>query len=62
MALILTANPKAKENIYIQFGQELVKMTVAKDESSSRVKLLFEAPKTIKIDREKTYLSKLQNK
>jgi len=61
MALILTANPKAKESIYIELGQELVKMTVAKDESSARVKLLFEAPKTVKINREKIYLSKQQN-
>jgi sRNA-binding carbon storage regulator CsrA len=61
MALILSANPKANEVIYIQFKDELVKMTVAKDESSARVKLSFEAPITIKIDREKVYLSKQQN-
>jgi sRNA-binding carbon storage regulator CsrA len=61
MALILSASPKANEVIYIQFENELVKMTVTKDASSARVRLLFDAPTTIKIDREKVYLSKQQN-
>jgi sRNA-binding carbon storage regulator CsrA len=62
MALILTANPKTRDNIYIQFGTELVKLTIAKDDSSSRVKLLFDAPRSVTIDREKPFLSKQQNK
>jgi sRNA-binding carbon storage regulator CsrA len=54
--LNLTANPSAYDKFMIQTSDGLITLTVYKSpKNKNRVRLGFEAPKKIKIDREKIY-------
>lgn len=58
MALSLSANPHKNDKFYITLDDQTVEMTVCKHSSSGRVKLVFDAPSSVVIDRESVHLSK----
>jgi sRNA-binding carbon storage regulator CsrA len=60
MALSLTATPSKNERFYIQCNDELIEITVCRHGNSNKVRILFEASKSVVIDREKVYLNKTQ--
>lgn len=58
--LVLTRNEM--QRVFIQTEQGLVKLTVLPQQNSGRVRLSFEAPPDILIDREEIYTRKQEKR
>ncbi|AGV54073.1 carbon storage regulator [Alteromonas mediterranea] len=55
MSLALTANPATSDKFFVTFGTQTCEITVVKDKHHGRVRLLFDAPKDVIVDREKIH-------
>jgi len=57
--LVLTRNPM--QRVFIQTDSGLIKVTVLPTQKNGQVRLSFEAPPNIAIDREEVYIRKTSN-